>query len=161
GLRALRDETDGPPGTRIEVGRGDPSRYDDAPRLDDQRIHLGLVDRPQTDARPVVPEVGRVGHAEFIRLGLDQPRAQFLGKSEAHGLPVAREGDVHDPSDPELDPTADQVLLAPRQRSGEAAHIGDRYHQLDVTETALRQSTASPATARTSFPRGWSLIPRS
>src|SRR6185436_18168808 len=52
----------------------------------------------------------------------------FFGKGEAQDLLVARESHVDDLADPELDPSADEMLLGPGKRHRHPAHVIDRHH---------------------------------
>ena len=66
-------------------------------------------------------------------LGVDQPRSLLLGEGEAHHGLVARERQVHDPPDAELDPVTDHHLVGPGQRGGNTPHIVDGDHFGDAT----------------------------
>src|SRR6185436_19062706 len=85
----------------------------------------------------------------------------FFGKGEAQDLLVARESHVDDLADPELDPSADEMLLGPWKRHRHPAHVIDRHHVGDqdvpgggpaVESTAAviqapEESPSRPATA--------------
>lgn len=83
---------------------GDAAGHDHAPRFGDECAHLVGIDRVEPYANPVEPEVGRVRHQKLVWFAFDECTAQLFRKGKAHDLLVARECDVDDAANPELDP---------------------------------------------------------
>src|SRR5689334_22722411 len=74
---------------------------DHPPRIDDQFAGLGGIECLELRFDPVEPELGRAGHAELVRLAVDERRALFFGEGEAHDTFVQGERGVDNRADAE------------------------------------------------------------
>ena len=101
---------------------------DPGPGCEDQLAHLGDVERVHARDDPVKPQVRVRRHLEHVRAGRDHGGTLLLGKAEPHGPLVAREGDIDDGPDPELDAVPHQDLIGPRQPLDHCANVVHRDH---------------------------------
>lgn len=76
----------------------------------------------------MIAHVGRLRMKELVWRSSDEPLPLVLREREPHHGLVSREGQVHDPADPKLDPSPDTDLVAARKPFGQASHVVDRHH---------------------------------
>src|SRR4029453_11878341 len=116
-------------GSGIVVGGRNALRHHHPPRVQDQLAHLGYIEGVETDLHPVVPQVGRAGHHELVRLRAHERFPLLFGKREAHHGLVPREGDVDDPTDAELHPVPHEGFGRARKAHRERTYVLDRHHR--------------------------------